>query len=109
MVPIAPSATMTRRDNCSRNAWALVVVVLVMRKRSQWRSGMQDCASYDFSAGGPGGGSHAADSRMQGQNAERSQFAERSQLPAPWGQRNLLHLRKRRNKHADASHGPRHR
>src|SRR5947199_10851230 len=53
MVPIAPSATMTRRDNCSRNAWALVVVVLVMRQRSQWRSGMQDCASYDFSAGGP--------------------------------------------------------
>src|ERR1035438_2828 len=35
MVPMAPSATMTRVANWSRNSWARVLVDVVMWKRSQ--------------------------------------------------------------------------
>src|ERR1019366_4984241 len=52
MVPMAPSATITRLANWSRNSWARVVVGVVMRngRKCRWKRGK--CDMFQFNAGG---------------------------------------------------------
>src|ERR1039458_10168914 len=48
MVPMAPSATMTRRDNCSRNSWARFGVFMGNGSQEPFQHGK--CAISDSSS-----------------------------------------------------------
>src|ERR1017187_3983114 len=52
MVPMAPSATMTRVDNWSRNSWARALVDVVMRNARKCRRKRGKCDMFHFTAGG---------------------------------------------------------
>src|ERR1035437_7644581 len=52
MVPMAPSATITRLANWSRNSWARVVVDVVMRNGRKSPSKRGKCDMFQFNAGG---------------------------------------------------------
>src|ERR1017187_5251978 len=66
MVPMAPSATMTRVDNWSRNSWARVLVDVVMRsgRKCRWKRGK--CDMFHFTAGGKGRAVGAIPGDLQG-------------------------------------------
>src|ERR1035441_11037287 len=54
MVPMAPSATITRLANWSRNSWARVLVDVVMRSGRKSPSKRGKCDMFHFNAGGEG-------------------------------------------------------
>src|ERR1035438_5498444 len=50
MVPMAPSATMTRRDNCSRNSWARFGVFMGNGSQGPFRHGRCDISDSSSKA-----------------------------------------------------------
>src|SRR5262245_21986579 len=97
MVPIAPSATITRRDNCSRNSWARVLVLVFMGSRRNSRFGHGYCDVYNFSAGGRPPVLHSC--LMQDETEPRPGFSRKMSLKGKIGMLGIDHRHGRFGSH----------